>query len=657
MKNLFCFIFLIALGSTPSFAAGDGHETSGIFALRGGSPRIESRLVSTRAHGTAQLDIAQYRGTQLLTGYTAEQTKLMHLILVSDDFTAFLHLHPVLSAGHFRISTALRSGQAYYLFADTTPAGLPQQVFRFTIGGMPRSVEAAHPASDTVSDAGLYHVVLSSARVVSNKPLNVTATISKGGRTVKDLSPYLGSIAHAVFVNTKTLDYVHVHPMANGESMAPGMQMGPQENLASGSRLSGKMNLALPPLAAGTYRMWLQFATPDGVRVAPFTITVESRSLPLVLLDAIGRALYLAAGMFWQVGWSLVLGFLLSGLVQAVVTKEGMRERLGRNGVRQVALATFYGAVSSSCSYAAAAMSKTLFKKGAGLIPSLAFLFSSTNLVIELGLILILLMGWQFAAAEWVGGLVLITIMGIFVKLTYPARLIAQARAHLEGASGQEHGDNVADGATLFERLKNPQTKVLAAQNAAMDWSMLWQDLVIGFLIAGALAALVPDSLWKLLFLSGAPAWLAVPLNAIIGTLIAVLTFVCSIGNVPMAAILWGSGLSFAGVLSFLYADLIVLPLLDIYRKYYGWKMAAYIASIFFITMTLTGIIMNAAFTALHLIPVRSVSVLTTQNLFSINYTFWLNLFFGGLALYVWYLNRKNPKEHGCHSEHEAPAL
>ena len=370
----------------------------------------------------------------------------------------------------------------------------------------------------------------------------------------------------------------------------------------------------------------------------------------IFFVEGLWHSLIVAAGMFWQVGWSLGLGFMLSGLVQAVVSKEQMRERLGRNGVREIALATFYGAVSSSCSYAAAAMSKTLFKKGAGFIPSLAFLFSSTNLVIELGLILLLLMGWQFAAAEWAGGVVLIAIMALLVKLTYPAQLIEEARAHLDQATGHDHGDNSAAGASLWEKLRNPRTRVLAAQNAAMDWTMLWKDLAAGFLIAGLLTVFVPQSVWNAVFISSAPGWLQVPLNAFAGALVAIITFVCSIGNVPMAAVLWGSGISFAGVLSFLYADLIVLPLLDIYRKYYGWKMAAYIFGIFFVTMAASGMLMQSLFGVFHAVPVHSMKVPAIADVFRLNYTFWLNLLFGAIALYAWNLNRANPMEHGCHA-------
>ena len=188
------------------------------------------------------------------------------------------------------------------------------------------------------------------------------------------------------------------------------------------------------------------------------------------LLQGILRAIEVAAGMAWQVAWSLILGFVLSGVVQAVVSKDRMRSALGRDGFREIALATAFGAASSSCSYAAAAMSKTLFKKGAGLISSLAFLFASTNLVIELGVILFLLMGWQFTAGEWIGGVLLIAIMSIAVKLTYPRKLVEEARAHVDEAHGHEHGDNAVDGETLWQRLRDPKTIVHVAQNAAMDW-------------------------------------------------------------------------------------------------------------------------------------------------------------------------------------------
>jgi len=357
--------------------------------------------------------------------------------------------------------------------------------------------------------------------------------------------------------------------------------------------------------------------------------------------------------MFWQVAWSLVLGFFLSALIQALVSKERMTAQLGRDGLRESAPATAYGAASSSCSYAAAALSKTLFKKGAGLIPSLAFLFASTNLVIELGIILYLLMGWQFTAAEWVGGVLLVAIMALIVKATYPKRLVEEARRHLDTVTGNDETDTV-EGKTFWEKLRNPQTPILIAQTFVMDVSMLWKDLVAGFLIAGALAAFVPNGVWNAFFLHGAAPWIQVIANSIAGPLIAVVSFVCSIGNVPMAAVLWGSGISFGGVLSFLYADLIVLPLLDVYRRYYGLKMACYIGTVFFVTMVAAGIIMQFVFGAFGAIPHANPGVRASLTTFAINYTFWLNIALGVVASWLWYVNAKHPMSHSCpaHSGH-----
>ncbi len=369
------------------------------------------------------------------------------------------------------------------------------------------------------------------------------------------------------------------------------------------------------------------------------------------LIPRIGQALLMAFGMFWQVGWSLVLGFGISAVLQAVVSKESMGAALGRNGVRQIALATAAGAASSSCSYASAAVSRTLFKKGAALIPSLAFVFASTNLVAELGIVLYLLMGWQFVAGEWIGGVVLVVILSLVVRLTYPERLVEAARRHPEPGGGHEHGDMAEEGGSVWDKLSRRTTWVRVARSFAMDWSMLWKDLLLGFLIAGALSVFVPDGVWQALFVKGASPWVQVPANALLGPLVAVLSFVCSIGNVPMAAVLWGAGVSFGGVLAFLYADLIVLPLLDAYRRYYGWKMAAYIAAVFYATMVLSALLMDVAFNALGWIPGSRPDVHADMVHFSLNYTFWLNIAFGLLAAGLFVLARRSPMQHG-HCEH-----
>jgi uncharacterized protein len=364
------------------------------------------------------------------------------------------------------------------------------------------------------------------------------------------------------------------------------------------------------------------------------------------------QALLMAAGMAWQVGWSLVLGFTISGLIQALVSQEKMRSTLGRDGFREVALATAYGAASSSCSYASAAITKTLIAKGAGILPAFAFLFSSTNLVIELGIVLYLLMGWQFTAGEWVGGLVLIAIMSGIVKLFYPRAILAEARVKAgEAVATMDHGGGDDDERGLWERLRDPQTFIVVAQNVAMDASMLWKDLVLGFLIAGFLAAFVPDDAWHTLFLAHASPAVKLVADAFIGPIVAIFSFVCSIGNVPLAAVLWSSGVGFGGVLAFLYADLIVLPLLDTYRRFFGWRMAAYMGVVFFITMALAGIVMDLAFNALHIVPIAPSHIRDRIETFAIDYTFWLNLAFLALAAWLWYVNRKNPMMHDspCH--------
>jgi len=370
------------------------------------------------------------------------------------------------------------------------------------------------------------------------------------------------------------------------------------------------------------------------------------------ILAETGQAMLMALGMFWKVAWSLVLGFTLSATLQAVVSKAGMQKALGRSGLREVALATALGAASSSCSYASAAVSRTLFKKGAALVPALAFLFASTNLVVELGVVLYLLMGWQFTAAEWIGGVVLIGIMAGLIGLTYPKRLIDEARHHPEGGGGHGHGDMTAPGNTLWAKLTGRQGRIMIAQNFAMDWAMLWKDLALGFLIAGALSIFVPDTVWQRLFVTHASPMVQVPINALIGPLVAVISFVCSIGNVPMAAVLWGAGISFGGVLAFLYADLIVLPLLDVYRRYYGWKMAAYIGVVFYATMVLAALAMDVLFNALGWVPVRNPNIRAEMTRFELDYTFWLNIAFGSLAAFLFWTARRNPARHGHACEH-----
>lgn len=364
------------------------------------------------------------------------------------------------------------------------------------------------------------------------------------------------------------------------------------------------------------------------------------------VLTNLEQAVMLAFGMAWQVGWSLVLGFAISALLQTLVSQNGMQKALGRNGLREITLATLAGAASSSCSYASAAISRTLFKRGAALVPSLAFLFASTNLVLELGVVLLLLMGWQFMAGEWIGGVVLIAILALIVKLTYPAKLVEEARSFPEsGGHGHDHGAMAEAPGSLWQKLGRRETWIHASHSFVMDWRMLWKDIALGFVIAGALGAFVPDGVWQALFIKGANPWIQVPANALLGPLVAMLSFVCSIGNVPMAAILWGSGVSFGGVLAFLFADLIVLPLLDVYRRTYGWKMAAYIGGVFYATMVIAALIMDLAFNGMGWIPARNPHAVAAMEHVAINYTFWLNILFGLVAMGAIILAKRNPMQ------------
>lgn len=337
----------------------------------------------------------------------------------------------------------------------------------------------------------------------------------------------------------------------------------------------------------------------------------------------LSQSLYEAAAMFWEVLWALVLGFALSAALQVFVSKERMTREFGRTNFHSVALATAFGGASSSCSYAAVAAARSAFQKGAALVPTLAFMFASTNLVLELGIVLWLLMGWRFVLAEFVGAFVLIGVMWLLVRLTLPKGLEDEARAHEEAEEGHHHHES--DTGSRLTRVANA---------FAMDWSMLWKEMLIGFLIAGFLAVLVPNHVWRAVFLThtgSAPLRLAE--NVIVGPLIAVASFVCSIGNIPLASILWSGGISFGGVVSFIYADLIAVPLIIIYGKYYGRRAATYITLVLFVSMVAAGLTVDGLFSALHLVPTgpRPASAISQAH-FAWNYTTWLDLIALGVA-------------------------
>jgi hypothetical protein len=308
--------------------------------------------------------------------------------------------------------------------------------------------------------------------------------------------------------------------------------------------------------------------------------------------------------MAWEVWWALVLGFAISAVVQAWVPRERIQRSMGGAGAGPVARATVLGAASSSCSYAAVAIAKSLFEKSAAAASALAFQFASTNLVWELGLVLWLLIGWQFTVAEYLGGIVMIVLMAVMLRWFVSPRLEEEARAHARAAGAGDHHHHGGGGRqrTWRERIRSLGAWTEVAENFRMDWQMVWKEIAIGFLLAGFVAQL-PNSFFESLFVHSAPAPIPAVENAIVGPLIAVLSFVCSVGNVPLAAVLWSGGIGFAGVLAFLFADLIVLPIVLIYRKYYGWTFTVRITALMFVTMVLAALAVAGIFDLLGLIP------------------------------------------------------
>ena len=354
-------------------------------------------------------------------------------------------------------------------------------------------------------------------------------------------------------------------------------------------------------------------------------------------MHAISDALRFAFGMTWEILWALILGFALSGAVQAVVSKQEMRRLLPDDSPSSLTRATLLGAASSSCSYAAVALARSLFRKGANFTAAMGFQFASTNLVVELGIILAVLIGWQFTAGEFVGGPIMITLMALSFRRFLKPAMIEEARRQADrGILGRMEGHaemdmSVTASGSIWQRLRSPQGLTAVSNYFVMDWAAVWIDIFGGLLIAGALAAWVPNSFWQGLFLQGHGA-LSTVWGALIGPLVAIVSFVCSIGNVPLAAVLWNGGISFGGVLAFIFADLIILPILNIYRKYYGRRMAAFLLVTFYLTMVAAGLIVDLVFTAIGLVPTGARHAKVTEAGVSLNYTTILNIIFLLLA-------------------------
>jgi uncharacterized protein len=354
-------------------------------------------------------------------------------------------------------------------------------------------------------------------------------------------------------------------------------------------------------------------------------------------MHAVLHALSIAGSMTWEITWALILGFALSAVVQAVVRKSTVVQLLGDDRPRTLAIAAGLGAASSSCSYAAVALARSLFRKGANFTAAMAFEIASTNLVVELGVILALLMGWQFTAAEFIGGPIMITLLAVLLRIFLRDKLLRTAREQAErGLAGSMEGHAAMDMSVHREgsfarRLFSREGFTSTSHVFVMEWAAILRDLIVGLLIAGAIAAWVPDSFWRTFFFDGHP--LASKLwGPIVGPLVAIASFVCSIGNVPLAVVLWKGGISFGGVVAFIFADLLILPILNIYRKYYGAKAAAFLLGTFYLAMVIAGYIVEFAFGGFGLIPDQADAKIPMEGV-SWNYTTWLNIAFLLLAV------------------------
>ena len=358
-------------------------------------------------------------------------------------------------------------------------------------------------------------------------------------------------------------------------------------------------------------------------------------------MNAVLRALGMAFAMGWQILWPLVLGFALSAVVQAVVSHREMARLLPDDRPRSIATALALGAASSSCSYAAVALARSLFRKGADFTAAMAFEMASTNLVLELGIIMLAFLGWQLTLAELVGAPIMVGVLILLFRWFLNRELLEEAKVQADkGVKGRMEGHaemdmSVTEGGSLWQRLTSERGLTAISHYFVMDWAAVWLDIVGGLLIAGALAAWVPDEFWRSFFIVDHPL-LATLWGPIVGPLVAVISFVCSVGNIPLAAVLWNGGISFGGVIAFIFADLIVLPVLNIYRKYYGLKMAAFLFATFYAAMAVAALIVELIFGALGLVPAQRNARVVEASI-AWDYTTWLNIAFLILAaLLIW---------------------
>ncbi|GAA0219202.1 permease [Halobaculum roseum] len=395
------------------------------------------------------------------------------------------------------------------------------------------------------------------------------------------------------------------------------------------------------------------------------------------MIEGVLEALRIGVGFLWTAAWAIIMGLTVTSLVQVYVSKERMAQVLGDGDLSGLAKATAFGAASSGCSFGAVAIGKGLFKKGAHAVNFLAFMFASTNLIVELGLMILILLGWEFLLAELLGGLVLIAVMAMIVHLTLPENLFDEVRETLNerdreagvtedptcGMEGKDEYSLTTDGGETLTFCSEGCMETYQQETSSRggwreellswggwykvgnqyrkEWSMIWKDIVAGFLISGFVIVFVPQRVWNTLFIQG-DGLLVTAENAIMGVAIAVLSFVGSMGNVPFAVALWGGGVSFAGIIAFVYADLITIPVLNVYRKYYGWNVMLYILGVFFVTMAFTGFLMESLFDALGIVPdLAGGETATERTYFELDYTFYLNLVAFALSGFLLYVYRR----------------
>tara|TARA_R110002050_G_scaffold49818_10_gene115582 strand:- start:7694 stop:8953 length:1260 start_codon:yes stop_codon:yes gene_type:complete len=360
---------------------------------------------------------------------------------------------------------------------------------------------------------------------------------------------------------------------------------------------------------------------------------------------------YTSLGFFWMALWAFVLGYIISSMIQVFITEKSMQKVMGDKNGKSILLGTFFGFISSSCSFSALASTKSLFQKGASFISSLAFLLASTNLVIELGIIISIFLGWQFVVGEYVGGILLILFSWLLILIIKPEKLIKNARNKLKEAKIEESYPNQKP---IVEKFKSLENWSKVGKQYGMEWKMVWKDVTIGFTIAGIVAAFVPDSFFQTLFIhTGAGqssfGFLTLLEHVIVGPIAAFLTFIGSMGNIPLAALLFGKGVSFAGVMAFIFSDLVVFPVLRINAKYYGWKMSLFILFLLFTSLVATSLLLHYGFAILNIIPEGTTNNITDKEHFRINYTLFLNLSFlvlSGVLIYLGFYQGKKVKHH-----------